>query len=75
MKEADSLIRPYAADLEFQTNPLPAAETMAKIVAERPVAELESSGFVVMRKPVPVGGAGDNPWARTPAAKAVPRNF
>jgi hypothetical protein len=41
----------------------------------RLVAELESSGFVVMRKPVPVGGAGDNPWARTPAAKAVPRNF
>ena len=28
-----------------------AAEVMSKIVAERLVAELESSGFVVMRKP------------------------
>jgi hypothetical protein len=28
-----------------------AAETMAKIVAERPVEHLDQSGFVVMRKP------------------------
>ena len=43
-----------------------AAETMAKIVAERLVGELERSGFVVMRKPILMGGAGDNPGARTP---------
>jgi hypothetical protein len=33
-----------------------AAETMSKIVAERLVAELEASGFVIMRKPIPLGG-------------------
>jgi len=43
-----------------------AAEVTAKIVAERLVAELERSGFVIMRKPIPMGGAGDNPGARTP---------
>jgi hypothetical protein len=43
-----------------------AAETMAKIVAERLVAQLERSGFVIMRKPIPAIGAGDNPGARTP---------
>ena len=32
-----------------------AAEVTAKVVAERLVAELEKSGFVMMRKP-PVGG-------------------
>jgi hypothetical protein len=32
-----------------------AAETMAKIVAERLVAQLERSGFIIMRKPIPVG--------------------
>jgi hypothetical protein len=32
-----------------------AAEVTAKIVAERLVAELERSGFVIMRKPIPVG--------------------
>jgi hypothetical protein len=32
-----------------------AAETMSKVVAERLVAELERSGFVIMRKPIPVG--------------------
>ena len=32
------------------------AETMSKIVAERLVAELKSSGFVIMRRPV-VGGS------------------
>ena len=43
-----------------------AAEVTAKVVAERLVAQLEASGFVVMRKPIPMGGAGDNPGARTP---------
>jgi hypothetical protein len=33
-----------------------AAETMAKIVAERLVEHLERSGFVIMRKPIAVGG-------------------
>jgi hypothetical protein len=37
---------------------------MAKIVAERLVEHLEQSGFVVMRKPVPAIGAGDNPGGR-----------
>jgi len=32
-----------------------AAETTAKIVAERLVAQLKRSGFVIMRKPIPVG--------------------
>jgi hypothetical protein len=41
-----------------------AAETMSKVVAERLVAELESSGFVVMRRPIPNHGAGDNPGLR-----------
>jgi hypothetical protein len=41
-----------------------AAETMSKIVAERLVAELEASGFVIMRKPIPAIGAGDNPGRR-----------
>jgi hypothetical protein len=31
---------------------------MAKIVAERLVAQLERSGFVIMRKPIPVGHPG-----------------
>jgi len=39
---------------------------MAKIVAERLIAQLERSGFVIMRKPIPAIGAGDNPGARTP---------
>jgi hypothetical protein len=43
-----------------------AAEVTAKVVAERLVEHLEQSGFVVMRKPVAMGGAGDNPGARTP---------
>jgi hypothetical protein len=30
-----------------------AAEVTAKIVAERLVAHLEQSGFVIMRKPIP----------------------
>jgi hypothetical protein len=38
---------------------------MAKIVAERLVEHLDRSGFVIMRKPVPGGGAGNNPGART----------
>ena len=33
-----------------------AAEFTAKVVAERLVAHLEQSGFVVMRKPIPTGG-------------------
>ena len=41
-----------------------AAEVTAKVVAERLVAELERSGFVVMRKPIPASGAGDNPGRR-----------
>jgi hypothetical protein len=41
-----------------------AAETMSKIVAERLVAELEASGFVIMLKPIPAIGAGDNPGRR-----------
>jgi hypothetical protein len=31
------------------------AEVTAKVVAERLVAHLERSGFVIMRKPIPVG--------------------
>jgi hypothetical protein len=41
-----------------------AAETMSKTVAERLVAELEAAGFVVMRKPIPNHGAGDNAGQR-----------
>jgi hypothetical protein len=40
------------------------AETTSKVVAERLVAELKSSGFVIMRKPIPAIGAGDNPGRR-----------
>ena len=43
-----------------------AAEVTAKVVAERLVAHLEGSGFVIMRKSVPAIGAGDNPGDRTP---------
>ncbi len=43
-----------------------AAEVTAKVVAERLVAHLEASGFVIMRKPIPAIGAGENPGARTP---------
>ena len=32
-----------------------AAEVTAKVVAERLVAQLERSGFVIMRKSIPVG--------------------
>jgi hypothetical protein len=41
-----------------------AAEVTAKVVAERLVAHLEASGFVMMRKPIPAIGAGDNPGRR-----------
>jgi hypothetical protein len=41
-----------------------AAETMSKVVAERLAAELEASSFVIMRKPIPNYGAGDNPGMR-----------
>jgi hypothetical protein len=43
-----------------------AAEVTAKVVAERLVAELERSGFVIMRKSIQVGDGGNNPGARTP---------
>ena len=35
-----------------------AAEVTAKVVAERLAAELDRSGFVIMRKPIPVGHPG-----------------
>jgi hypothetical protein len=41
-----------------------AAEVTAKVLAERLVAHLEQSGFVVMRKPAPNHSAGDNPGRR-----------
>jgi hypothetical protein len=41
-----------------------AAEVTAKIVAGRLLAELELSGFVIMRKPIPAFGARDNPGRR-----------
>jgi hypothetical protein len=41
--------------------PSQSAEPMSKVVAERLVAALKSSGFVVMGKPIPAIGAGDNP--------------
>jgi hypothetical protein len=46
-----------------------AAETMAKIVAERLVEHLSASGFVIMRKPI-VGGSAPlqypDGWPHTP---------
>jgi hypothetical protein len=46
-----------------------AAETISKAVAERLVAHLEQSGFVIMRKPIPLGGSAPrNPprsWQHT----------
>jgi hypothetical protein len=33
-----------------------AADVSVKVVAERPMAHLERSGFVIMREPIPVGG-------------------
>jgi hypothetical protein len=44
------------------------AETMSKVVAERLVASLKSSGFVVMRRPIEGGHSpGDMPgsWPHT----------
>ena len=46
-----------------------AAETMSKIVAERLVAQLRSSGFVIMRKPIVGGSAPLNPPASWPNTK------
>ena len=40
-----------------------AAEVTAKVVAERLVAHLEQSGFVIMRKPIPTAGRIRNPIA------------
>lgn len=52
-------------DREHELLVLP-LEVTAKVVAERVVEHLERSGFVIMRKPVPIGCAGHNPVARTP---------
>jgi hypothetical protein len=41
------------------------AELMASIVAERLIARLERDGFVIMRRPAPIG-AGGNRGARAP---------
>ncbi len=38
-----------------------AAEVTAKVVAERLVEHVERSGFVIMRKPIAMDGAGENP--------------
>ena len=46
-----------------------AAETMSKIVAERLVAQLRSSGFVIMRRPIGGGSAPLNPPASWPHTK------
>ena len=40
------------------------AETMAKITAERLIASLKHSGFVIMRKPIPA--AGGDPLNKPP---------
>ena len=45
------------------------AETMSKIVAERLVASLKASGFVVMRRPIVGGSAPLNPPASWPHTK------
>jgi hypothetical protein len=42
------------------------AGVTASVVAERLVAHLERSGYVIMRKPVPALGAVGNPGARAP---------
>jgi hypothetical protein len=46
-----------------------AAETMSKIVAERLVAQLRSSGFVIIRRPIDGGSAPLNPPANWPHTK------
>ena len=43
-----------------------AAEITAKVVAERLVAHLKASGFVLIGSRSRSEGAGDNPGARTP---------
>jgi hypothetical protein len=47
-----------------------AAETMSKITAERLVASLKSSGFVVMRKPIEGGHSPGNMPGSWPHTKA-----
>ena len=42
---------------------------MSKVVAERLAAELEASGFVIMRKPIVGGSAPLNPPASWPHTK------
>jgi hypothetical protein len=46
-----------------------AAETRSKITAERLVASLKNSGFVIMRKPITGGSAPLNPPPRWPHTK------
>lgn len=46
-----------------------AAEAMANVTAERLVAALKHSGFVVMRKPITGGSAPLNPPASWPHTK------
>jgi hypothetical protein len=48
----------------FHPSFVQAAEAMANVVAERLVAQLESSGFVIMRKPIKASGTDDNPGRR-----------
>jgi hypothetical protein len=45
------------------------AEVMSKTVAERLVASLKASGFVIMRKPIGGGSAPLNPPASWPHTK------
>jgi hypothetical protein len=47
-----------------------AAEVTANVVAERLVEHLEQSGFVIMQRPIPVGGSAPlNPPASYPSTK------
>jgi hypothetical protein len=45
------------------------AETMSKVVAERLVAQLKASGFVVMRRPIEGGHSQRNAPASWPHTK------
>jgi hypothetical protein len=45
------------------------AETMSKVVAERLVAELRQSGFVLMRRPIVGGSAPLHPPASYPQTR------
>jgi hypothetical protein len=52
-----------------------AAEVTAKVVAERLVSQLEASGFVVMRRPIPMGGSTPSsyPERLAPTASSLSR--